>query len=591
MSDPNLPQPSSAVNRRTFVTGLAGATAFAASSRAAWARPGADLRVPEVRPSTGNVFDFVYERSNVVKDGKPARAITLNGVTPFPLVRFREGDDVTLRVRNDMDVSTSIHWHGFLVPFEMDGVPGVSFTGIDPGTTFTYRFPIKQSGTYWYHSHTYLQEQEGAYGPIIIDPAESDPVAYDREYVIVLSDWSFEDPETIFRNLHKMDGYYNYQKRTLGDFMEDVREHGLSPTVKERWAYGRMRMDPTDLAAVTGATYTYLVNGASPAENWSGLFSPGERVRLRVINASAISTFDVRIPGLPLTMVAKDGQNIHPVETDEFRISVAETYDLVVQPRDARAYTLFAESITRDGYARATLAPRLGMAAEVPALRLRPVRRLGDFGMAMMDGPGSLTGEGEPDPLLTMEERKKINPDGAPYAPGFENGGVGTAMVVMSPQDRLADPGVGLGEDGWRVLTYSQLRALEPFWDGREPMRDVDIAITANMSRWIFTFDNVKFSDSKPILFRHNERLRLNMTNHSMMAHPIHLHGMWMQLENEAGPDRPLMHTVLVKPGERLSVRITPVEPGAWAFHCHMLYHFHAGLFRVVKVLPEGVES
>ena len=589
MKSPVLSPAAVSLSRRRFVQGV-GSAAVVAAFRPAWARPGADLRVPEVTPGSGNVYDFRVARSPVVKAGRQALAITTNGVTPSPLVRFREGEDVVLRVQNDLDESTSIHWHGLLVPFEMDGVPGVNFTGIDPGTTFVYRFPIKQSGTYWYHSHTRFQEQVGAYGPIIIDPAGPDPVAYDREYVIVLSDWSFEDPEAIFRKLHMDEGYYNFQKRTLGDFFEDISEFGLGRTVKERLAFAEMRMDPTDLVAVTGATYTYLVNGDAPADNWAALFRPGERVRMRVINASAMTTFDVRMPGLPLTMVSKDGQTLQPVETDEFRISVAETYDFVVQPQEDRAYTFFAESISRDGYARATLAPRLGMAAPVPPLRQRPVRRLEDFGMGMMDGPGSM-GNPDPDPIYPKPVRKELGGKGNPFTPGFEARDSMAAMTVMSPQDRLDDPGIGLGDDGWRVLTYSQLRTLEPFWDEREPEREVDITITANMHRWGFAFDNVKFSDADPILFRHNERLRLNMMNHSMMAHPIHLHGMWMQLENGGGRYRPIVHTISVKPGERLSVRITPVEPGAWAFHCHFLYHFHAGLFRVVKVLPEGVQG
>ena len=590
-----------AMTRRCFIQGL-GAALFVTGFQASfplplWARSNAWGL--QGLPAARDRYDLTigYEPLNI--DGRQGRASAINGTVPGPLVHLREGDEVALNVTNAMmdTEHTSIHWHGILVPFPMDGVPGVNFAGIPPGETYNYRYKVKQAGTYWYHSHSFLQEQSGTYGPLIIDPRDGEPWKYDRDYVLVLSDWSHEKPETLFRNINLLGHYYNYQQRTIGDLLADLREKGLEWTWNERTAWGQMRMSPVDLADVTGYAYTYLINGNSPDMNWTALFNPGETVRLRVINSSAMSNFDVRIPGLEMDVVMADGKAVKPVTVEEFRIGVAETYDVLVRPREDKPFTIFAESLDRSGFARATLSPEAGLEAPIPEPRQRPVRTLEDIGMGMMmsggmdhgsmkDGDMGGMGDGEmrhdngpvtPDPRIP-------GPDGPePFLPDHPDS-PSAAMIIRNPRYRLDEPGIGLGDDGRKVLTYQDLVADEPQVYAENPTREMTINITANMERYMFSFDGMKFTEHPgPYLFRHNERLRLFLVNHTMMEHPIHLHGMWMQLENGA-EQLPYKHTILVKPGEVLSALITPIEKGDWAFHCHLLYHMEAGMFQVVRV-------
>ncbi len=535
--------------------------------------------------------------------GGVGSAITLNDTIPGPLVELYEGHEAVLRVTNHLATDSSIHWHGILLPFEMDGVPGVTFPGIPPGETFEARFRVRQQGTYWYHSHSGLQEQSGVYGPLVVHPAVPDPYAYERDYVVVLSDWTFEDPHDVLAKLKKRSDYYNFQQRTAGDFATDVANAGWAATLRDRLAWGRMRMSPTDIADVTAYTYTYLMNGLHPAGNWTGLFAPGERVRLRFINASAMTFFNVRIPGLPMTVVAADGPNIQPVEVDEFQIGVAETYDVIVAP-EARAYTLFAESMDRSGYARGTLAPREGMEAAIPALREAPVRSMVDMGMdmgGMSTGHGDMPGMSgggsamtHPGPMQRMEvPGGDAEPGGGMAAAGPvvarhgpDSHGVGNTAVAQVQRNRLGEPGTGLANVGHRVLTYADLRSAAPRPDAeRSPDREVELHLTGNMERYMWSFDGKKFSEVEgPIEFQYGERIRLILVNDTMMEHPIHLHGMFMELENGNGPHRPLKHTISVKPAERVSLLVDAVEPGRWAFHCHLLYHMEMGMFRVVRV-------
>lgn len=533
-------------------------------------------------------YDLAIGYSPMEIDGRKGTATAINGRVPGPLVHLREGEDVRLNVTNElMDTEhSSIHWHGILVPFRMDGVPGVNFNGIQPGETYEYQYRVKQAGTYWYHSHSRFQEQTGAYGPLIIDPKEGEPFRYDRDYPIVLSDWSFEDPETIFRHINLMGHYYNFQRRTVGDFFEDVGDRGFGNTVAERMAWGKMRMSPVDLADVTAHTYTYLMNGHSPDMNWTAIFNPGETIRLRFINASTMSNYDVRIPGLDMEVVMADGKTVRPVQAHEFRIGVAETYDVLVRPEKDQAFTIFAESLDRSGYTRGTLAPEVGMEGPLPHLRPRPVRGLKEIGMGGMGGGGMA--EMDPDKMgsngkSTEQDPRIPGPNGPePFMPDKGNSNV--AMVIMNPRYRMDEPGLGLGNDGWRVLTYDDLVSTEPQPYAETVDREMTINITANMERYMFSFDGKKFTEHPgPYLFRYNERLRLFLVNHTMMDHPIHLHGMWMQLENGAD-SLPFKHTILTKPGEVVSVRITPIEKGDWAFHCHLLYHMEAGMFQVVRV-------
>lgn len=581
-------------SRRAFIrgtTGLAGAVA-AESLFAPWARSAGLTRRPEAL--TGTRFDLAISRARVSIDGRAGDAILVNGALPAPLLRWREGDVITINVENRLDVDTSIHWHGVLLPFQMDGVPGMSFPGIKPGETFAYRFPVKQSGTYWYHSHSGLQEQSGHYGPIVIDPKEEDPVAYDREHVIVLSDWTFMKPERLFSKLKKNAESFNFEKRTLGDFMRDAGRDGLGPTLKERAMWGEMRMSPADIADIGGATYAYLVNGRGPAANWTGLFSPGERVRLRIINASAMTIFNVRIPGLPMTVVAADGQNVRPVETDEFQIGVAETYDVILHPED-RAYALMAETIDRSGYARATLAPRAGMTAPVPALRKPPRLTMKDMGMSHMHmgdmdtAGGGMNGMDMSGMDMAHMDHGATGHDMSGGAEKTIKTGVGVDMVAAAPQNRLSDPGLGLENVGHRVLTYAQLESFHPNPDKRAPGRELEIHLTGNMHRYMWSFDGVKFSAvEKPILFHEGERLRLTLVNDTMMSHPIHLHGMFFDVVNRDDDRKPRKHTIIVKPGEKVSLDVTADAVGDWAFHCHLLYHMAAGMMQTVEVAPRG---
>ncbi len=605
-----------------------------------WARSASVRARKGVVPLSGTEFHLEVGHAEAVINGAIGKAITINGQLPGPLLRWREGDDVALHVTNRLEEDTSIHWHGILVPFTMDGVPGVSFPGIRPGETFTYRFRVPQNGTYWYHSHSGLQEQAGHYGAIVIEPKGADPVQYDQEHIVVLSDWTFESPHRIFAKLKKMSDNFNFQKRTAVEFLRDATQNGLGKTIKDRLLWGRMRMAPTDFLDVTGAEYTYLVNGHAPDENWTAVFEPGQRTRLRIINASAMTIFDVRIPGLPMTVVQVDGLNVRPLETDEFQIGVAETYDVIVQPDRSKAYTLMCEAMDRSGYARATLAPRTGMAGVVPPLRKRPLLTMRDMGM----GDGTMQGrhgqmnegteevphesgmhgastkvsnphlaDGNPRASETHAQDAHVRARGQPAdshaghpadshsghsvpRSDGESGmagmqthphakGPGVQNLAMYPTKRLDEPGTGLENVPHRALTYMQLRALDPNPDSRPPGRELELHLTSNMERYMFSFDGKKFSDMvAPIVFYKDERLRLTMINDTMMSHPIHLHGMFFDVVNEPGNHKLRKHTIIVRPAEKVSIDITADAVGDWAFHCHLLYHMHAGMFQVVSV-------
>jgi len=533
------------------------------------------------------VYNLVIEETTVNITGRDRTAMAINGTVPGPLLRWREGEEITINVTNRLDESSSIHWHGAIVPYDMDGVPGISFDGIAPGETFTYRFTIKQSGTYWYHSHSGTQEQSGHYAPLIIDSAKPEPYRYDRDYVVLLSDWTDEDPDRVFAKLKKMSGYYNFNKRTVFDFFRDVADKGWGPTIADRLAWNRMRMDPTDIADVTGYTYTFLMNGQPPGANWTTLFKPGERVRLRFINGAAMTYFDVRIPGLKMEVVQADGQDVEPVVVDEFRIAVSETYDMIVEPREDRAYTIFAEAMDRSGYARGTLAPRLGMSAPIPEMRPRPIRTMADMGMGEMDMGQRQTGE-KPGMMPGMGHGAMAPGEEPVWRHGPDTHGRGNSMVAMMARSRLSEPGAGLEDTGTRVLLYTDLRSREPGYDRRKPEREIELHLTGNMERYIWGFDGKKYSESAPVRFKYGERLRVTLVNDTMMEHPIHLHGMWMELENGNGEYNPRKFTINVKPGERLSFDVTVDALGQWAFHCHLLYHMDAGMFLKVIVSEDA---
>lgn len=648
------------ITRRRFVQGAAAGAVLAAYN---WSGlPVMAETTPYYPPVlSGRHFELTIDSMLVNFTGRPAVATAINGSVPGPTLRWRQGDTVTLAVTNKLKVPTSIHWHSLRIPADMDGVPGLSFPGIAPGETFHYRFPVKQNGTAWYHSHTRFQEQTGLIGPLIIDPRGKDPIEYDREYVVFFSDWTDTDPETVFSNLKQESDYYNYHRLTVPGFFSEAKQKGLGQTISRRLAWGRMNMSPSDISDISGATYTYLLNGNAPDTNWTGLFHPGEKIRLRVINGSSMTFFDVRIPGLKMTVVQADGNDVEPVAVDEFRIGVAERYDVIVQPQDNAAYTIFAQAEDRTGYARGTLSPRMGMTAAVPPMDPRPVRTMMDMGMGNMAGKKmsgmaardmagvdgmtkkdmSISSESAPamQDMSGMQMGHKSMPGMATNSNPPKDDGSGTSgmemgsrtgttpfpqpgpntmpIVSLSPaeiknaeirlkpanpvklqlgpqvnqvskhvEERLNMPGDGLNGNGRRVLTYADLRARYRGVDGRPPTREIQLHLSGNMNRYIWGFNGEKFAGADPIVLKLGERVRFVLINDTMMEHPIHLHGAWSELENGNGAFNPYKDTITVKPSERVSYLVSADTPGRWAYHCHLLYHMEAGMFRTVVVLP-----
>lgn len=597
----------SKTTRRTFVKGLA-ATGII-GGLGLWRTPVWAVNSPgQPNVLTGNEFDLFIGETPVNITGAARTAMTINGSLPGPILRWREGETVTLRVRNRLKEDTSIHWHGIILPANMDGVPGLSFHGIAPDGMYEYKFKVNQNGTYWYHSHSGLQEQLGVYGALVIDAKEPEPFSYDRDYVVLLSDWTDENPTRVLAKLKKQSDYYNQHRRTVGDFIDDVSEMGWSAAVADRKMWAVMKMSPTDLADVSGYTYTYLMNGQAPDGNWTGIFKPGEKIRLRFINASAMTYFDVRIPGLKMTVVAADGLHVKPVSVDEFRIAVAETYDVIVEPDSEQAYTVFAQSMDRTGYARGTLAVQEGLSALVPSPDPRPLIAMGDMGMdhgsmggmdhgnmAGMDqgnmagmDHGSMQGG-----MAGMDHSQMAGMDHSNMAgmagnmqahPASETNNPLVDMQTMTPTHKLDDPGIGLRDNGRRVLTYSDLRStfLDP--DGREPSRTIELHLTGHMEKFSWSFDGIKSSDAEPLRLKYGERVRITLVNDTMMAHPIHLHGMWSDLEDANGNFLVRKHTIDMPPGSKRSFRVTADALGRWAFHCHLLLHMEMGMFREVRV-------
>lgn len=574
--------------RRRFLQGLAGGGVLLGLppwTQSGWAQTAVGSATGPAQVLSGTEFNLTIAETPVNFTGAPRMATTINGSIPAPTLRWREGDTVTLRVTNRLRESTSIHWHGILLPYQMDGVPGISFQGIPPGETFVYRFEVKQTGTYWYHSHTGFQEQTGMYGAIIIESARGDSIQADRDYVVQLSDWTDEDPMTVFGKLKKQSDYYNFNQLTAQDFFRDVSAGSFRTARDKRRMWNQMRMSPTDLADISGYTYTYLMNGTTPAGNWTGLFARNERVRLRFINSGAQTFFDVRIPGLKMTVVHVDGQDVDPVTVDEIRIGVAETYDVIVEPQDDRAYTIFAQSMDRTGFARGTLAPRAGMSADVPAVDepewLTMTDMMGAMNMSgamnMMDG--DMSGM---DPSAHAELDMGTAPERAHHA--WTEYGPNVDMRVDTPRTNLDDPGIGLRDNGRRVLTYADLHTIGGPLDVRDAERELELHLTGNMERYSWSFDGLEFGKSTPVHFRHNERVRVVLVNDTMMTHPMHLHGLWSELESPDGNFMARRHTISVQPAQRVSFLVTADALGGWAWHCHILYHMDAGMFRQVVV-------
>jgi len=551
------------LGRRKFVKGIAAAgvilplTTFAPL---AWAY---DRKEAELR---GNTFNLEIVPLPVNFTGKQRTATAVNGLLPGPILKLKEGDLVTIRVTNRLDEMTTIHWHGIILDYGMDGVPGISFPGIEPGETFVHRFKVVQHGTYWYHAHT-LAEQTGVYGALVIEPSDaSDEMHVDRDYPVVLSDWTDENPVDVYMNLKKMSGYYNYRRLTAADFVDDVSILGLREAISKRIIWNKTRMSPNDFSDISAATYTYLMNGHSPTGNWNGIAKAGERVRLRFIAASTATFFDVRIPGLKLTVISTDGQRVRPVEVDEFRLGSGETYDVIVTIPDNQAYTIFAQSMDRSGYARGTLSPQPGMQASVPKLEAPVPLEAVDMMGAMAQGS-----------VAVVKERKNPNHARSEYGSGVD-------MRVDYPRLNIDDPGPGLRNNGRHVLTYADLRSSHVAPSSQPVTQEIELHLTGNMERFIWSIDGLKLNEAKPIHFRKDERIRIIFHNDSTMIHPMHLHGMWSDLEAPDGTFQVRKHTISVQPAQRVSMLVTADAEGRWAFHCHLLYHMAAGMFREVIV-------
>ncbi|MBS7458833.1 copper resistance system multicopper oxidase [Coralloluteibacterium stylophorae] len=590
---PAAPQPA----RRRFVQGLAlGGAACALGLQPRHAHAHAASAAPML---AGTEFDLVIGETPMNFTGRTRAAVTVNGSLPAPTLRWREGTTVSLRVANALPPGsihghqTSLHWHGILLPANMDGVPGLSFDGIGRGEAYQYRFDVRQAGTYWYHSHSGFQEQAGVYGAIIVDPAGPEPVAYDRDHVVLLSDWTDLDPVDLFERLKKMPDHDNLYKRTVADFLRDAGSDGLAATLRDRRMWGEMRMTPTDLSDVNGLTYTYLMNGTTSLGNWTGLFRRGEKVRLRFINGSSMTHFDVRIPGLAMRVVAADGQPVHPVTVDEFRIAAAETFDVIVEPGGQDAFTIFAQDLGRTGYVSGTLATRHGLRAPVPAVDPRPILSMADMGHGgMHDGHAGHGGHGAATPAdagaspahAAHGDHGGHRDATAAAHPESERGNPLVDMQTMTPMPRLEDPGIGLRDNGRRVLSYADLRSTFPDPDGREPGRTLELHLTGHMERFVWSFDGIKFSGAEPLRLNYGERMRIVLVNDTMMTHPIHLHGMWSDLEDADGRFMVRKHTVDMPPGTRRSYRVRADALGRWAYHCHLLFHMEAGMMREVRV-------
>ena len=601
LGTPDVGLQGPAFTRRRFVQGLAAGGSLLALG--AWPRQSWALRSPgQPEVLAGTQFDLSIGETLVNYTGKTRPAITINGSVPGPILRWKEGTRVQLRVRNDLPLgsihggATSIHWHGILLPSNMDGVPGLSFDGIDRGQSFLYEFDVRQGGTYWYHSHSGFQEQGGMYGPLIIDPIDPEPFTYDRDYVVFLSDWTDMDPARLFDRLKKFSEYDNYYQRTVGDFFRDVRQEGLRETLRDRGEWGRMRMTPTDLSDVNAHTYTFLMNGVTALGNWTALFRPGEKIRLRVINGSAMTYFDVRIPGLKMTVVAVDGQYVHPLTVDEIRLGAAETFDVIVEPSGQDAFTIFAQDNARTGYVSGTLAVRDGLRAPVPAVDPRPLLTMADMGHGDHGAHGGSHGSS---PAAEHAGTAQSHHDHGGHAshghaardgggmqqhPDSETDNPLVDMQTMTPEPKLADPGIGLRENGRHVATYAELRSLFDDPDGREPGRTVELHLTGHMERFSWSFDGIRFNDADPLRLTYGERMRIVLANDTMMSHPIHLHGLWSDLEDEQGNFHLRKHTVDMPPGTKRSYRVRADALGRWAYHCHLFYHMEAGMFREVRV-------
>ena len=592
------------------------------------------LGVSSAAGAYAGTYDISVDRIQLDTGEFKRKGVGYNNSQTPTILRFKEGEEVTLRVTNNLREDTSIHWHGLILPFDQDGVPNISFPGIKPGETFTYNFPIEQTGTYWFHSHSGFQEPDGAYGAIVIEPKRGERVRSNRDYVVQLTDTHPHQGKRVMRNLKLSSDYYNRSQRTFQDLVRDSRNSSFKAAMENRKMWGRMRMMPTDIEDIQG--FAPLINGKGNSQNWTGLFKPGEKVRLRLINSSAMTYFDIRIPGLKMTVVQADGNDVKPVTVDELRISVAETYDVIVTPRKNQAYSIIAESMGRTAMVRGTLAPKPGMVGPMYKMRPKPLLTMADMagmmggmdhsGMSMegMESGASMEGMDHSNMEMVsqnasnmqMEEmdHSKMDHSNMQAEPmdhsnmqtePMDHSNMQTApmdhsnMQMTTPSRNKSSkksgrpsfyaPGSGLtptAANGGKFLSYNDLRASKPLYRERKATRTIELRLTGNMERYIWSINGVKLKDAEPLRLKYGERVRFKFVNETMMAHPMHLHGMWSLLDNGSGKWDPIKHVINVNPGTTVYSETEVDVTGQWAFHCHLSYHADAGMFR--KVVIEG---
>jgi len=578
------------MNRRNFLKTGAAFGLIAVMPAMAKAKVGNQVPTSTLK---GPVFDLNIKYTRVNMTGKTVIATTVNDMLPAPTLRWRKGEIVTIRVTNHLDEPTSLHWHGIVLPFNMDGVPGVSFRGINPGETFVYRFKVNQTGSYWYHSHSGFQEQSGLHGAIVID----DGIRVNRDYVVALHDWSDESPDTIYRHIKVQSDYYNFHKRTLPDFISEMKKHGLSDAFARRSMWNKMRMDSRDISDVTGATYTYCINDLQK----HFYAKAGEKVRLRFINQSAMTHFDFRIPGHKMKVIAVDGYKVKPVWVDDIRIAVAESYDVIVKVKGDTL--IYVEDMGRSGKVYAKLGPNASANVSLPKPYPFEELTMVDMGMKMDSmkmsnmkmsdpkksgmqmsnnsmGSNKMSGMKMKQNTMKMHKGKHSNMNmKVPITPLPMKKGIAWTMEAKGAQYRLDDPGIGLRSVKRKVLTYADLHT--PHIHNRKPDREIIMHLTGNMERYIWAINGIPYYESEPLEFKYGERLRVTFINDTMMNHPMHLHGMWSDVE--VGNKILRKHTVNVQPGSKVSLRINVDAKGKWVYHCHLLYHM-GGMFREVKV-------
>lgn len=488
-------------------------------------------------------LDVDYKTVNIT--GKNIRAMSVDDSIPAPTIEATVGDILRVTFNNKMDVETSVHWHGVLLPNDQDGVPYLTTPPIQPGESFTYEYPIIHHGTYWYHSHTGLQEQRGVYGALVFHPAAGEVEKADHEAVIVLSDWTDEDPNQVMHNLKKSDDYYALKKNSVQSWLK-VFKHG-SQAISNRLNGAWTRMGVMDVSDV--GYDAFLVNGE--IQHTISTVKKGESIRLRIINAGASSYFNLEYAGGSMMIVAADGVDVEPVRVDRQRIAIAETFDVIVTIPDNGSYEFRATSEDGTGYSSTILGEgALSKAPDIP----------------------------KPNPFLMGHSGHEMNQT--------DMGG----MSEENEESMLMDHSVmnhdmGMKEPlSLRMSEYELLRSMRPTtFNPDNPQREVKLELTGNMERYVWSFNNKVLSEDSKIMIRKGETVRFVMENKTMMHHPIHLHGHFFRVLNGQGKFSPLKHTVNVPPMQTVTIEFYANEEKDWFFHCHNLYHMKSGMTRVIS--------